>query len=291
MEKGSLRCDANISLRDKGETQLGVKVELKNMNTFKGVRQALEYEAKRQRAALMGGVKISQETRMWDAELSRTEVMRTKEEAHVYRYFPDPDLLDFFIDEESIEKEKSFIKELPLAKRRRFLNAYGLSENDVGILISNKELSDFFEESCKAFSEPKKNSNRLLGPFLEQLNLLGGSFEAMKISPFSFAKLIRYFSEERLNNLATKKILSLAIASGEDIDKIIEKEGFAQIISAAELAGFIQEAIGQNPKAVKEYLEGKEQAIMFLVGNVMKKTKGKANPKLVRQLLEKELKK
>jgi aspartyl-tRNA(Asn)/glutamyl-tRNA(Gln) amidotransferase subunit B len=260
------------------------------MNTFRGVREALEYEEKRQAAAIAKGEKIFQQTRLWNADALHTEPMRTKVEAHDYRYFPEPDLLDFLVHDEFIIAEKSNIKELPLAKRNRFLKEYALSERDTDILLSDILFADFFEEACRAFNQPQKISNWLLGPFLEQVNLLPQGLGAVKISPQNFAKVVRYFIEGKLNNLAAKKIISLTITSGEDIDAMIQKEGLVQVSAEADLEIFTCEVIKENPKAANEYLEGKEQAIMFLVGAVMKKTKGKANPKVVRQLLEKQLK-
>jgi aspartyl-tRNA(Asn)/glutamyl-tRNA(Gln) amidotransferase subunit B len=291
MEKGSLRCDANISLKKEVDTELGVKVELKNMNTFKGVRDALEYEAVRQRSTLLKGEKILQETRLWDMDRETTEVMRVKEEAHDYRYFPEPDLLDFFVEEGFIDKEKNFVKELPLEKRKRFLKSYALSENEVDILISNFWLSSFFEESCKFFNEPKNISNWLLGPFFEQVNAFPDKFTSVKISPQNFSQIVKYFSSGKLNNLSAKKVLSLSIANNRDIDDIVEKENLTQVSGEEELLVFVEEAINDNPKAIKEYLEGKEQAIMFFVGQVMKKTKGKANPKVVKEMLRRRLEK
>ncbi|MEI8349457.1 MAG: Asp-tRNA(Asn)/Glu-tRNA(Gln) amidotransferase subunit GatB [Candidatus Omnitrophota bacterium] len=291
MEKGSLRCDANISLKRKEETKLGTKVELKNMNSFKGVRDALEYEAGRQEASILKNEQIFQETRLWDADNSRTEVMRSKEEAHDYRYFPEPDLLDFTVEESLIELQRHSIPELPLAKRRRFLQTYRLSDNEIDTIISDAWLSDFFEQSCRIFAKPDRISNWLLGPFLEQVNLLPDTFDGVKISPQNFAKIVQYFSEDKLNNLAAKKTLALSVATNRDIDEIITQENLIQVSGQEELSSFVAEAIQEGAKAVKEYLEGKEQAIMFLVGMVMKKTKGKANPKVVRQLLEESLKK
>lgn len=291
MEKGLLRCDANISLKKKTDAKLGTKVELKNMNTFKGVREALEYEAKRQESAIGKGEKIFQETRLWNERFSRTEVMRSKEEAHDYRYFPEPDLLDFFVHDEFVENEKKFIKELPLAKRNRFLKEYQISGNEVDILITNAWLADFFEEACKFFKEAEKISNWLLGPFLEQVNLLPEAFNAVKISPQNFAKVVKYFVDGKLNNLAAKKILSLSVATNQDIDKIIEEEGLIQVSDESELVSFVQDVIKENPKAITEYFGGKQQVIMFLVGMVMKKSKSKANPKVVKELLEQKLKK
>jgi len=290
MEKGSLRCDANISLKNKGASTLGVKVELKNMNTFKGVRDALEYEVTRQSKTLDEGGKIFQETRLWDADRQKTEVMRSKEEAHDYRYFPEPDLLDFFVEEEFIENEKQFVRELPQDRHKRFLNQYKLQELDVDVLISEKFLADYFEEAVKEFNEPKKICNFIIGPFLEQVNAFPDRFQSVKLSAKNFSKIVKYFSNGLLNNLTAKKVLVLCISNNRDIDEIIKNEGLSQVSAEGELNGLVLEAIKESPKAVKEYTEGKVQAIMFLVGFVMKKTKGKANPKVVKELLEKTLK-
>jgi len=290
MEKGSLRCDANISLKDKGSSALGVKVELKNMNTFKGVRDALEYEAIRQAKALSGGEKIFQETRLWDSDRQRTEVMRTKEEAHDYRYFPEPDLLDFSVEEEFVEHEKQFVKELPRERYKRFLNEYKLQASDADVLISEKFIADYFEEAVKIFNEPKKICNFIIGPFLEQVNSFPDRFQSVKLTPQNFSKIAEYFSKGLLNNLGAKKVLALTIGNNNDIDETIKKDGLSQVSGEDELKDLVLEAIKESPKAVKEYTEGKAQAIMFLVGLVMKKTKGKANPKVVKELLEKTLK-
>jgi len=290
MEKGSLRCDANVSLKNKGSSVLGVKVELKNMNTFKGVRDALEYEVTRQSKVLGEGGKIFQETRLWDGDIQRTEVMRSKEEAHDYRYFPEPDLLDFLVEEKFIENEKQFVKELPQARHKRFMEEYKLQEPDVDVLISEKFLADYFEAAVKVVNEPKKICNFILGPFLERINTFQDRFQSVKISASNFSKIVKYFSQGQLNNLTAKKVLELSISNNNDIDEIIQKEGLAQVSGESELKGLVLEAIKESPKAVKEYMDGKEQAIMFLVGSVMKKTKGKANPKVVKELLEKAIK-
>lgn len=290
MEKGSLRCDANISLKPKGSQTLGVKVELKNMNTFKGVRDALEYEVSRQTEVLSEGGKIFQETRLFNADRQKTEVMRTKEEAHDYRYFPEPDLLDFIVEDEFVENEKQFVKELPQDKHKRFIEQYKLQLSDVDVLISERFLADYFEEALEAFNEPKKICNFIIGPFLEQVNASPDRFSLVKLSAKNFAKIVEYFSKGLLNNLGAKKVLTLSISNNRDIDEIIKEEGLSQMSGEAELKGLATEAINENPKAVKEYTEGKAQAIMFLVGCVMKKTKGKANPKMVKDLLEKIIK-
>ncbi len=290
MEKGSLRCDANISLRKKDTTQLGTKVELKNMNTFKGVRTALEFEAKRQDQALKKGERIIQETRLWDEEKAKTVVMRTKEEAHDYRYFPEPDLLDFSLTQELIDNEKKYVSELPLEKRKRFLKEYELGEKETDIFIGNKWLGKFFEDTVKIYPQARQVSNWLLGPFLEQVNSLDKGFSSVKISAENFSKVVKYFSQGKMNNLAAKHALSLSIATDEDIDLIIQREKLIQVSDEGQLGAIADEVISQNPGAVQEYLAGKEQTMQFLVGQVMKKTKGKANPKVTKDLLEEKIK-
>jgi aspartyl-tRNA(Asn)/glutamyl-tRNA(Gln) amidotransferase subunit B len=291
MEKGFLRCDANISLKRNDESKLGTKVELKNMNTFKGVRGALDYEAKRQEAAIKKGEQIYQETRLWDENKVKTMVMRTKEEAHDYRYFPEPDLLDFFVKKEFIEEEEKFIKELPLEKRNRFIKDYELPEKEIDIIVSSLWMADFFDETVGVYPQPKEVSNWLLGPFLEQVNNLEGGIDSVKISPENFSKIVKYFTEGKLNNITAKKALASCIATDRDIDGIIKEEGLLQVSGQDELSGFVEEVIAENSKAVNEYLEGKTTVLMFLVGQVMRKTKGKANPKVVREILEGRLKK
>jgi len=290
MEKGILRCDANISLRRKGEKKLGVKVELKNMNTFRGVKEALEYEVTRQRRILEEGKEVVQETRLWDDKAKKTFPMRTKEEACDYRYFPEPDLVDFVIEEELIEKEKEFVGELPYLRRERFKKDYSLSEKEIEVLISQKKLADFFEESYKFFPQAKKITNWIIGPFLELVYKLEGGWQSVKISPKKFAQIVEYFSSGKLNNLGAKKVLALALTTDEDIDRIIEKEGLAQVSLEEELERFIEEVIRENPKPIKDYKEGKKGALQFLIGQVMRKTKGKANPKVVSSILERRLK-
>ncbi len=291
MERGSLRCDANISLRKKGDTKLGIKVELKNMNSFRGIRAALGFEAKRQAKAIENGEKITQETRLWDVEKSKTMVMRTKEQAHDYRYFPEPDLLDFSVSSELIEEEKALVGELPIERRQRLLKDYKIGQKEADIILNSLWLADFFEEANKSYPKPQELSNWLLGPFLEQVNTLEKGFDSVKISAQKFAQIVKYFGEKKLNNLAAKKVLSLSIATDKDIDSIIEKEGLAQVSGEDQLSVFIEDAIKENPKPVKEYLEGRNQAIMFLVGQVMKKSRGKANPQVAREMLKRRIEK
>ncbi|MDP8290052.1 MAG: Asp-tRNA(Asn)/Glu-tRNA(Gln) amidotransferase subunit GatB [Candidatus Susulua stagnicola] len=290
MEKGSLRCDANISLRKKGD-KLGTRVELKNMNSFRGVKAALEFEAKRQAKVIESGEKVIQETRLWDVDNLKTVLMRTKEQAHDYRYFPEPDLLDFSVPDELIKHEKSLIGELPIEKKERFIKEYKINQKEIDIILSDPWLANFFEEANRKYSKSQELSNWLLGAFLEQVNTLEEGFDSVKISPQKFAQIVKYFAEKKLNNLAVKKVLSLSITTNRDIDDIIEKENLVQVSGEDQLSLFIQETIKENPKPVKEYLEGKEQAIMFLVGQVMKKSRGNANPQVAKEMLKRRIEK
>ena len=291
MEKGSLRCDANVSLRRKGATQLGTKVELKNMNTFKGVKVALDYEVKRQTMVINKGDNIIQETRLWDTQKLKTVVMRTKSDAHDYRYFPEPDLLNFYVSDELIESVSKTIEELPLEKKRRFMEKYNIIEKEIDVLISYSWLAKFFEEIIQFYPKPKDVSNWLIGPFLEQVNNLDKGFSAVKISAENFSKIVQFFTEGKLNNLGAKKVLSLSITTNEDIDTIIEREKLVQVSGQEELLKFVEDVISSNPKAIQEYLEGKDKSIMFLVGQIMKITKGKANPQVAKDMLERRIKK
>ncbi|MFH1767751.1 MAG: Asp-tRNA(Asn)/Glu-tRNA(Gln) amidotransferase subunit GatB [Candidatus Omnitrophota bacterium] len=296
MEKGYLRCDANISLKEKGEKALGTKVELKNMNSFRGVRDALEYESRRQAACLERKQPIIQETRLWDEAEKKSVVMRVKEEAHDYRYFPEPDLADFVVDKAMIENEKKSIEELPLDKYERFRKEYGLrdgglSDGEINTLISNKWLANFFEASVKEAKGDFKNvANWILGPFLEITNSFGGDYSMVYITPTRFAKIVSYFVEGKINNLAAKRVLAICLKDGGGVDAVIEREGLSQVSSHDGLYSYIDEAVSQNPEAVSDFLQGKRQAVMFLVGQVMKKSKGKANPKVAKELLEARLK-
>ena len=287
MEKGYLRCDANISVRPQGQKELGVKTELKNMNSFKGVRDALTYEIKRHIETLENGGKITQQTLLWDEKQGKTVVMRTKEEAHDYRYFPEPDLVSFVVSEELIQNEK--IPELPLARKERLIADSGLSEKDAEVICSLRWIADFFEDCLKFYNEPKKIANWILGPLLEEANTAKNYVFDLKVKPDNFAKLIRYFSEGKINNIAAKKAFSKIAFTNEEVDKIIKQENLAQVSNEEDLVSFVRQAIENNPKAVKDYLAGKEQAVMFLVGQVMRLTKGRSNPKVVKEIITKEI--
>ncbi len=290
MEKGYLRCDANISLKEKESKTFGTKVELKNMNSFKGVRAALEYEQTRQAGRIRAGEKIIQETRLWDVQRLKTFSMRSKEEAHDYRYFPDPDLPDFAVSDQLIAQEKESLGELPSQRRKRFIEQYRLSGKESSLLIENKPLADFFEQVLKFYHDSQKVHKLLFGPFLEQVNLLEGGFDSVKISAKDLAKVVQYFQEGKINNIAVRKILSLAVPAEKSVDRIIKEEKLTQISDQVGLEDIVDNVLSENSKAATEYKQGKTKAVQFLVGQAMKKTRGRASPQAVRDILERRLK-
>jgi len=286
MEEGSLRCDANVSVRKKSE-KMGVKVEIKNMNSFKAVLKALSYEIERQISLLKNNKTIIQETRLWDEKREITLSMREKEFAHDYRYFPEPDLLPLIIDCNWIEELKSKIPELPFYKRKRFIKEYGLCEYDSGVLTSSRDLADFFEEVLRDYNNPKIVSNWIM---TEVLSLV--SFEKIgesKIKPHLLAKMLKMIEKGQISGKIGKEVIKEIARTGKDPEEIVKEKGLIQIKDEKALILLIDEVIKENPKAVEEYKSGKEKALGFLVGALMKKTKGKANPALVNSLLKERL--
>ena len=293
MEKGSLRCDANISMRPKGSSGLGTKAELKNMNSFKGVRDALEYEIERQAELLNDGKPVIQETRLWDAKELKTFSMRTKEEAKDYRYFPEPDLPPFIISQGTIDEIRKTIPELPREKMLRFMKAYGLSEYDAKILTSSKENADFTERCFRKYPDKNKKpvANWLIGPVaslasatnltISTLNIPGGEDELVK--------LIKLTEDGIISQLVAKDVLLESTTNLKISSVIIQEKNLFQISDTGVLDAAIGEVIQENPQSVAAYKSGKENAVMFLVGQVMKKTGGKANPKLVQEMLKRRL--
>ncbi|HAJ56902.1 MAG TPA: Asp-tRNA(Asn)/Glu-tRNA(Gln) amidotransferase GatCAB subunit B [Candidatus Omnitrophica bacterium] len=290
MEKGSLRCDANISIRPAGETKLGTKAELKNMNSFKAVKAALEYEIKRQAQSLDAGERIVQETRLWDEKKEVTLPMRSKEEAHDYRYFPEPDLPPFTFTDADIEGMRNSLPELPQQRLRRFVENFGLGEKDAAVLIADKELADFFEACVEIYNEPKKISNWISGPVLFNMNSRNSSFGALRLTPGHLTDLICLVEDGTVSNLVGKDILAQMLAAGSAPKDIVREKNLAQVSGADELNEIIEEVIAANKKSVDDYACGKENALMFLVGQVMKRSGGKANPKVARSLLAERLK-
>jgi aspartyl-tRNA(Asn)/glutamyl-tRNA(Gln) amidotransferase subunit B len=290
MEEGSFRCDANISLRPVGQKELGVKTELKNMNSFRNVARALEYEIRRQSAVLSDGGSIRQETRLWDAQGGKTVSMRGKEEAHDYRYFPDPDLLPLVVDQAWIDKTRDELPELPKAKRERFVADYGLTEYDAGVLTSSKAVAQYFEDTVAAGAEPKAASNWITSDMMGALNAEGLDIADAKITPVALAELIKLVAEGTLSSKLAKEVFGHMFASGQSASSIVEEKGLKQVSDSGELEGVLQKIFDANPDEVAQFKAGKNKLIGFFVGQVMKQTKGQANPKMVNELVNKMLK-
>jgi len=288
MEKGSLRCDANISLRPEGSKELGVKAELKNMNSFKGVKDALNFEAGRQAELLNSGRSLEQETRLWEAQKNMTVSMRTKEGAKDYRYFPDPDLAVFIIGQEMISRIKDSLPELPAQKLRRLVKEYSLSEYDAGILVSSKKDAEFSEDCLKKYPEKdKKNmANWLIGPLLSEANSRNLQLHQLGVNIDELTSLIGFVQRQELSHLNAKSVLTQMLDSGKSAQAIIKEKNLLQISDTAELDRIITAVIGENEKSVNDLKSGKTSALMFLVGQVMKKSSGKANPKIVQELIK-----
>ncbi|MFA4854461.1 MAG: Asp-tRNA(Asn)/Glu-tRNA(Gln) amidotransferase subunit GatB [Candidatus Omnitrophota bacterium] len=291
MEKGSLRCDANISLRLQGAKELGVKTELKNMNSFKGVKDALNSEVARQSELLETGQALEQETRLWDAQKNMTVSMRTKEGAKDYRYFPDPDLTVFIIGQEMISHIKDQLPELPGEKMRRFMREYSLSEYDAGILVSSKKDAEFAEECLKKYpGEDKKNIvNWLIGPLLSEANARNVNLHQTGIDIDKLIELIGFVQRQEISHLVAKSVLAQMLDSGKSAQVIIKEKNLLQISDTAELKQLIAAVIEENAKSVNDLKSGKSNALMFLVGQVMKKSSGKANPKVVQELIKRRI--
>jgi aspartyl-tRNA(Asn)/glutamyl-tRNA(Gln) amidotransferase subunit B len=291
MEKGSLRCDANISVREIDQKQFGVKAELKNMNSFKGVKDALGYEIERQIEVLDSGKKVVQETRLWDTKDLKTIPMRSKEEAKDYRYFPEPDLPPFIISSEKIEEVKKEIPELPKEKKTRFVREYGLSEYDAGILVTSRRVSEYAEECLKKYPDSDKKSiaNWIIGPLLSEANNRNCDIHAMGISTVDLLELISFVERQEISLLSAKSVLTEMIDTKKSAAKVISEKNLIQISDTGSLNNIMEEVIKENAKSVTDYKQGKGNALMFLVGQAMKKSEGRANPKIVQEMLKRRL--
>lgn len=289
MEEGSLRCDANISLSRSDSVKLGVKVELKNMNSFKGVRSALSFEERRITELLKKGETIVQETRLWDAEQNKTLLMRAKEESHDYRYFPEPDLVPFAVEKERVLRIKDSLPELPAQRKKRFMTDYKLSEYDSSVLTSNKKMADYLEECLKSHNNSKALANWIMGDISSELNKRKIDISTLALKPAGLASLLKMIDQGEISGKIAKDVLAQAIETGSPPEKIVKSGGLAQIKDTDTLEKIIKEVISKNEKSVSDYKSGKSNAAMFLVGQVMKQTKGKANPQLVNKLLKRYL--
>ncbi len=289
MEKGSLRCDANISLRPKGADRLGTKTEVKNMNSFKAVRLALSFEEDRQRKILEAGDKIIQETRLWDEERQVTRSMRSKEEAHDYRYFPEPDLVPFTLGKDSLEKLQQDLPELPRDLFRRLQQDYQLGDYETHILIQDRDLAAFFEACMRLFPQAKKIVNWIQGPLMQEIHARKDSVRELAISPADFVQIIQKVEEGVVSNLTGKNVLQTALDTGQKPDQIIAGQGLAQISDESALEDTIAAVLTEHKNIVQQIKAGKKAALGFLVGQVMKKTQGKANPKIVNSLIQRRI--
>jgi len=289
MEEGSLRCDANVSVRPAGSDRLGVKTELKNLNSFRHVQRAIEYEVERQIGVIAGGGAVDHETRLWDAAGGRTLSMRGKEEAHDYRYFPEPDLPPLTLEPEWIEGVRSSLTELPDARRRRFVEQYALPDYDASVLTASRELADYFEATAAASGNPKASSNWVMGALSAKMNDLGVTITEVAVTPDALAGLIRLIDAGTIGGPVTKDVFEKMYSTGRPAAEIVERDGLARIDDQAAIVSAVQGVLDANPGPVAQYRAGKQQTFGFLVGQVMKATKGKANPALVNDLLKRLL--
>jgi len=289
MEQGSLRCEPNISLRPAGQANLGTKVELKNINSFRFVHDALKYEIARQTAVLEEGGVVHQETRLWDVDKAHTMVMRSKEEAHDYRYFPDPDLLPMDLDQDWIEELRNTVPELPSARQQRFISEYQLPEYDAGVLTSSRSLADYFEACVPLFPNTKTISNWVMGELLRELNATETSPEEAPVTPQRLTDLLQLVENGTISLKVAREIFPELYASGKDPERLIQEKGLTQISDDGALMAMIQEVLANNSNQVAQYRGGKETVLGFFVGQVMKASKGKANPARVNELLKNQL--
>ena len=290
MEEGSFRCDANVSIRPFGQKEFGTRAEIKNMNSFKNVQRAIDYEVKRQAKILDGGGEVVQETRLWDVNKGVTASMRGKEDAHDYRYFPDPDLVPLNIDNKWIDEVKETLPELPEQKFQRLMKEYGLPEYDAGILTTNKAYAEFFEETVKIHDNPKSASNWIMSEILRVINEKLCGIKDTGISPAQLAEIIKMVDNNSINSKAAKIVFDEVIATGKSPEEIVKAKGLVQISDTDVIEKAVKEIIEANPKEAERLKNGEKKLQGFFVGQVMRATKGKANPKLVNELLAKLLK-
>ncbi|MBI4432661.1 MAG: Asp-tRNA(Asn)/Glu-tRNA(Gln) amidotransferase subunit GatB [Candidatus Omnitrophica bacterium] len=290
MEKGHLRCDANVSVRKNASDPLGKKVEVKNLNSFKAVKQAVQYEIQRQTEALEKGEKLFQETRLWDDARGRTHLMRSKEEAHDYRYFPEPDLVPFSVSQEDVERERAALPELPAAKKARFMKDYALSEYDAGLLTEEPKIAAFFEEAVRATTDAKTTANWFIGSIFAYLGAHNLNIDQTRLTAPLLADLLRLVKEGKVSLQAAKeKIFPEVAEKGTSPESVMKEKGLLQVSDDKALEGWIAQALDENPKVVADFKSGKETAAMFLVGRVMRKSQGKANPGKVQDMVRKAL--
>lgn len=291
MEEGSLRCDANISLRPAGEQELGTKTEIKNLNSFRNVEKALQYEAQRQKAVLDQAGRIVQETRLWDADEEVTRPMRSKEEAHDYRYFPEPDLVPVALSQDEIFRLQAGLPELPQVRSERFISAFGLSEYDADVLTAKRSTADFFEESARLCASPKAAANWIMGDLSRDLKLKNLDIRSSPVTPENLAGLIQLIEKGTISGKMAKEVFLEMFSTRSTAHQIVQSRALSQLSDPSQIQDVVRKVIERNSNTVKDYFSGKKNAIVFLVGQVMKETQGRANPKMVNEMLIEEIEK
>ena len=280
MEKGNLRCEANVSVRRIGDEKFGTKVELKNLNSVRFMQRAIEFEITRQIGVLEAGGKLQQETRLWDERAGETRVMRSKEEAHDYRYFPEPDLPPLIISNDFVERVRAEMPELPEARRRRFMERYGLSYSDASQLTSERSLADYYEKAAEVSGNPRAAANWIRSELLRELEALGVSAGDSPVSAADLGSLVRLIEDGKISGKQGKDVLVEMFKTGKSGAAIIEEQGLVQVSDSGEIDRLIDEVISANPQQLEQYRSGKETLFGFFVGQVMKASKGKGNQKL-----------
>jgi aspartyl-tRNA(Asn)/glutamyl-tRNA(Gln) amidotransferase subunit B len=289
MEEGSFRCDANVSLRPRAAREYGTKVEIKNMNSFRNVQRALEYEVIRQTKALDTREKLVQETRLWDANRGVTRSMRSKEYAHDYRYFPEPDLVPLATPRQWVEEIRHTLPELPEARMQRFVTEFGIPEYDAGVLTSSKALADYYEACIKRYSKPKVVSNWIMVELLRALNRDGMEVEQSRVTPENLAELLTLVDDGTISGTMAKTVFDAMYETGKSAAEIVQEKGLRQISDENALVAAIEQVLVNNPNEVAEFRAGREKLLSFFMGQVMKATQGKANPQAVNKLLREKL--
>jgi aspartyl-tRNA(Asn)/glutamyl-tRNA(Gln) amidotransferase subunit B len=289
MEKGNLRCEANVSVRRIGDEKFGTKVEMKNLNSVRFMHRAIEFEVNRQIGVLESGGRLQQETRLWDERAGETRVMRSKEEAHDYRYFPEPDLPPLIVSDEFVDRVRATMPELPEARRRRFMDQYGLSFSDASQLTSERSLADYYEEAAEVSGNARTTANWIRSEFLREIENAGVPASSSPVSASNLGELVRLVDEQKISGKQGKDVLVEMFKSGKSASAIIEAQGLVQLSDSAEIEALIDQVIAANQQQVANYRAGKETLFGFFVGQVMKASKGKANPKVVNERLKAKL--
>jgi aspartyl-tRNA(Asn)/glutamyl-tRNA(Gln) amidotransferase subunit B len=289
LEEGTFRCDANVSIRPKGDTKLGTKAELKNMNSFRAVQRAIQFEIERQSNLVRNGERVIQESRLWDEATQSTHSMRSKEEAHDYRYFPEPDLVPLLIDRKWVEEVKAALPELPEARRNRYVTEHGLAPDDAYVLAENKEMADFFDRAITLGAAPKAVSNWLIGPINAYLNESNKDFAETTVTPENMRDLAEAVSSGKLNSTSAKTVLAELLQKASSVASIIEQKGLVQVSDEKELETIVAKVLEANPTQLEEFRSGKTKVRQFFFGETMKALKGKGNPAIINKILDEKL--